>query len=126
MTDDLDAKIARLGARVKTRSEDGRAQLEAMGALEIAQLLRETFQAKCVYLGPESGYPHGQIYNHDLRPTNATVSPDYGYSESAPTRSSNLPYRGKANQGKRKSRRAPQPDRQRDPPKTWHDLQNDS
>ena len=70
--DELDAKLARLGERVRQRSDGTRAQLAAMhngteSALEVAELCRQHFDAKLVYLGPEEGFAHGHPYNFDLR-----------------------------------------------------------
>ena len=64
---ELDAKIARLANRVRERSQSTREQLEAIGALELAEAARATFQARLVYLGPDSGFPHGHPYDFELR-----------------------------------------------------------
>ena len=54
MTDALDAKIARLAARVtsrnKDRAADVRAELSAIGFLAEAEALRERFGARLAYL----------------------------------------------------------------------------
>ena len=65
--DDLDEKLARLADRVRRRSEGTRERLAEIGALEVAEALRATFDARLVYLGPEAGFAHGQAYNFDLK-----------------------------------------------------------
>ena len=60
---ELNEKLARLGARVAARSESTRDQLEALGAIELAEAARATFQARLVYLGPDAGFPHGHPYD---------------------------------------------------------------
>jgi CRP-like cAMP-binding protein len=46
VSDQLDEKLARLGARVAAQGETVRSELERIGALELATALRETFGAK--------------------------------------------------------------------------------
>jgi hypothetical protein len=70
--DEIDAKLARLGARVAAKSETVRSELERIGALELATALRETFGAKLVYLRTDratqgTDWPQGQPYNFELR-----------------------------------------------------------
>ena len=54
MTDDLDAKIARISARVAARNTDTtaetRAELAAIGALELAEACKERFGVRLAYL----------------------------------------------------------------------------
>lgn len=65
--DELDEKLARVSARIAARSQGAREQLAAIGALELAEACRETFQAKLAYLGPDNELPHGHPYNFELR-----------------------------------------------------------
>jgi hypothetical protein len=51
MSDDLNAKLARLSARVSDRAAANRARLDRIGNLgEVAELARATFGAKLAYL----------------------------------------------------------------------------
>jgi hypothetical protein len=50
MSDDLDAKLARIGARIESRAEAVRTELAAIGFLAEAGHLRERFGARLVYL----------------------------------------------------------------------------
>jgi hypothetical protein len=126
MTDEIDKKLARLGARVQNRASDIREKLSALGALELAEDCKKRFGARLAYLGPPEGFPHGHPYNFDLRGhANAATNAVHGYPPITPERPSDLPYRGRANQGKRKARKPPTPDQSRDPKPTWHDLYRD-
>ena len=49
-SNDLDAKLARIAGRVEDRAAGIRAELDRIGALEMATLCREAFGAKLAYL----------------------------------------------------------------------------
>jgi hypothetical protein len=125
--DDLETKLARLGARVAAQGETVRGELERIGALELAQALRETFGAKLAFLRTDrltqGTDAESHPFNFDLRASHATAGPVR--PDAAPPRPSDEPYRGRKGDGKRPGRRAPPPDRGRDPPQTWHDVQAD-
>lgn len=60
MTDEIDKKLARLGARVQDRASDIREKLAALGALELAEDCKARFGARLAYLktpGFERGNP---------------------------------------------------------------------
>lgn len=71
-SDDLENKLARLADRVADRGEATRAELERIGFLEAAELLRTTFSGRLTHLRTdrlEIGRPlePGQTYNFDLK-----------------------------------------------------------
>lgn len=68
---EIDAKLARVAERIQKRSDDRALQLALMDngngtAFEVATLLRQRMQAKLVYVGPDSGFPHGHPYDFNL------------------------------------------------------------
>lgn len=68
---ELDAKLARVTERIQKRADDRALQLALMDngsetAHDVAVLLRQRMQAKLVYVGPESGFPHGHPYDFNL------------------------------------------------------------
>jgi hypothetical protein len=51
VTDDLDAKLARIGSRIEHRAAANRARMDRVpGLVEVAELARATFGAKLAYL----------------------------------------------------------------------------
>jgi hypothetical protein len=123
VTDEIDAKLARLGARVAAQGETVRSELERIGALELATALRETFGAKLAYLRTdriEQGTDvAGQPYNFDLRANHAATGPVR--PDAAPTRPAHEPHRGGKAGGKRRAK--PPADRSagRPDPMAWID-----
>ncbi len=77
---ELDEKLARLGERVRSRSEGTRQRLAEIGALELAQALRERFDARLVYLGPDGQRPAWLDWPHH---TAADMNPSLWPSEIA-------------------------------------------
>jgi hypothetical protein len=49
-SDDLDAKLARVGRRIQAQSEVVRAELQSIGALDLAEECKSRFQARLAYL----------------------------------------------------------------------------
>lgn len=112
--DDIESKLARLGARVAAASDQTRAELAAIGFLEAATAIRETFGARLTHLrtprltlGREPS--DGQPFNAHLRPQHVDTD--------APT----APAKATRPQTRRR-RRAPRP-ATAPPRKTWHDYQ---
>ena len=109
-SDTLDAKLDRIGARVAARADDIRRELEAVGALEMAELCREVFSARLAYLRTprvEHGADVRSVpYDLNIRGhANGAASVDGGQPPLAGQRSTDQPYLGRPNQGKRKARK---------------------
>jgi len=112
--DDLDKRLARLNARVASRSDETRAELARIRALEMATLCRETFGARLGYLRTdrlEQGQDVESVpYNFDLR-GHANAASGYVHGGRAEAdveaqRPADQPYRGRATVGKRRTRKA--------------------
>jgi hypothetical protein len=70
VNEDLDAKLARLNARVKDRAADGKARLDHMGFGEAARALRDTFGARLRFLSDRDGTAGSSVIDGDdlMRP----------------------------------------------------------
>ncbi len=53
MTDANDAKVERVGRRIQARADETRAELAAIGCLDLASACKDTFGARLAYLKTE-------------------------------------------------------------------------